>query len=142
MKSFYFPLVLVIGGNLLYHVSQKSVPRTANPLIIMTFAYAVAIMICAFSAALYSSGSSFSDSIRGSNWAVFTIGVGIVSVELGFLLAYRVGWNISLAPVTSSVAVALLLIPIGITAFKERLSLWNALGIVFCLVGLTLVSHK
>ncbi|MDX6271018.1 MAG: hypothetical protein QOD28_2241, partial [Acidobacteriota bacterium] len=43
MKHFYLPLVLAIGGNLLYHLSQKSMPKAANPLFIITIAYIVGI---------------------------------------------------------------------------------------------------
>lgn len=70
------------------------------------------------------------------------VALGAASIEIGFLLAYRVGWNISIAPVASSVAVALLLIPIGLIAFKEHLSIANVLGIMFCVVGLILVTRK
>jgi uncharacterized membrane protein len=142
MKSFYFPLVLTIGGNVLYHISQKSVPQTANPLLTMMLAYAVGILVCALCAVFYPAGQSFSVAIGEVNWAVVTIGIGATAVELGYLLAYRVGWNISLAPVVSSVGVTVLLIPIGLLAFREHLSGWNVVGVVFCLVGLFLVTRK
>jgi uncharacterized membrane protein len=142
MKSFYFPLLLTIGGNVLYHISQKSIPKTVSPLTTMVLAYIVAIVICLFSMIFYPTDKSFMDSVRQSNWTILTIGLGIAAVEIGFLLAYRVGWNISIAPVFSSVALALLLVPIGIVVFKERLSVWNIVGIVFCAVGLALVAKK
>jgi drug/metabolite transporter (DMT)-like permease len=58
------------------------------------------------------------------------------------LLTYRVGWNISLASITCSVAVALVLLPIGVFAFKEQLSLKNIIGLALCLAGLFLVTKK
>jgi len=142
MKSFYLPLVLTVGGNVLYHISQKSVPQTANPLLTMMLAYAVGIAACALCALFYPAGQSFAVAIREVNWAAVTIGVGATAVELGYLLAYRVGWNISLAPVVSSVGVTMLLIPVGLLAFREQLSAWNVVGVVFCLVGLFLVTRK
>ena len=141
MKSFYLPLALTVGGNILYHVSQKSVPKTAHPLLTMLLAYAVSITACALGTIFWPAEKSFVASVRESNWAVWAIGVGIAAVEVGFLLAYRAGWRISVAPVVSSVAVSLLLIPIGLTAFKEQLSGWNVVGIVLCIAGLILV-HK
>jgi len=54
-------------------------------------------------------------------------------------VAYRVGWKISLAPILSSVAVSLLLIPVGLLAFHEKLSVANLVGIAFCIAGLILV---
>jgi uncharacterized membrane protein YdcZ (DUF606 family) len=142
MKSFYLPLLLTIGGSILYHIAQKSLPRTTNPLITMMLAYAVGILLFVVCTIFYHDPRSFLYSIRESNWAVFVVAVGAASIEIGFLLAYRVGWNISIAPVASSVAVALLLIPIGLLVFKEHLSFGNVIGIMFCVVGLILVTHK
>src|SRR6267143_4249521 len=101
MKWFYLPLVLTVSGNILYHVSQKSVPKTANPLVTMMLAYTVGIMVCAVSAIFYPAERSLLSSIREANWAVWGIGIGVAGVEIGFLLAYRVGWSISVAPVVS-----------------------------------------
>jgi uncharacterized membrane protein len=142
MKSFYLPLVLTIGGNVLYHISQKSVPPTANPLLTMMLAYAVGIAVCALCAIFYPAGPSLLAAGREVNWAVVTIGVGATAVELGYLLAYRVGWNISIAPILTSVAVTVLLIPIGIAVFREQLSAVRLIGIMFCLIGLFLVARK
>ncbi|PYS87944.1 MAG: hypothetical protein DMF64_21770 [Acidobacteria bacterium] len=141
-SSFYFPLVLTISGNILYHISQKSVTKTANPLITMMLAYGVGILVCAICFIFYPAEKPFLSSIKESNWAVFAIGIGATAVEVGYLLAYRAGWNISIAPVLTSVTVTLLLIPVGLLLFREQLSAWNALGIVLCIMGLALIAHK
>jgi hypothetical protein len=70
------------------------------------------------------------------------MGVGAVVIEVGFLLAYRAGWNISTAAVACSTAVTLMLVPIGLVAYKEHLSLRNIVGLLFCLLGLILVAKK
>jgi drug/metabolite transporter (DMT)-like permease len=142
MRSFYFPLVLTISGNILYHVAQKSVPRTANPLVTMMIAYGVGIIVCAIAFAFYPAGKPFLSAVKEANWAAIAIGIGATAVEIGYLLAYRTGWNISLAPILTSVAVTLLLIPIGLSLFREHLSAWNVLGIVLCIMGLMLITHK
>lgn len=142
MRWFYFPFVLTIGGNILYHVSQKSVPRAADPLVTMIVAYAVAIAVCAAGLVLFPAERAFPASIREVNWAVLLIGFGIASVEIGYLLGYRAGWGISSAPVMSNVAAALLLVITGVAAFGERLSARNVVGILLCVLGLVLVTRK
>ena len=142
MRSFYFPLVLTISGNILYHVSQKSVPKTAHPLVTLMLAYAVGIFICAVGLVLYPTGKPFLSSLKEANWAVCAIGLGATAVEVGYLLAYRVGWNVSIAPVLTAVTMTLLLIPIGLLIFREHLSAWNVLGIALCVVGLALIARK
>jgi len=142
MRWFYFPFILTIGGNIIYHVSQKSIPRTAHPLVTMMLAYAVGIMVCALGLFFYPAEKSFLSSVRESNWTVLLIGIGIASVEIGYLLGYRAGWKVSAAPILSNVAVALLLILVGVMVFGEQLSARNVIGILLCVMGLALVTRK
>jgi uncharacterized membrane protein YdcZ (DUF606 family) len=142
MKNFYLPLVLAVGGNLLYHLAQKSMPKAANPLFIITIAYIVGILACLLYSLAYPDERSFLDTLRESNWAVYAMGLGAAVIEVGFLLAYRAGWNISTAAVVCSTAVTLMLIPIGVIAFREQLSVRNIVGLLLCMIGLVLVAKK
>jgi uncharacterized membrane protein len=142
MKNFYLPLALAVGGNLLYHLAQKSMPKAANPVFIITIAYIVGIIACVLYSFVYPNERSFMDTLRESNWAVYAMGLGAAVIEVGFLLAYRAGWNISTAAVVCSTAVTLMLIPIGVLAFREHLSVRNVVGLVLCMVGLVLVAKR
>jgi len=141
MRSISFPLLLIVGGNVLYQVSQKSMPKTANPLLTMLLAYAVSMTICAVAAAILPAGPGLVESIRTANWAVVALGAGIAMVEIGYLTAYRLGWKISVLPVLSSVVVALLLIPVGLLLFHEHVTLRSLLGIALCIGGLVLLHR-
>jgi uncharacterized membrane protein len=142
MKTFYLPLVLAASGNLVYHLSQKLLPKGANPLYTIIVVYCVAIVACAACALAYPSDKTFLQSARETNWTVILLGISVAMIEVGFLLAYRVGWNISTASVTMSVTVTLMLIPIGVVAFKEHLSVRNVVGLLLCMIGLVLVARK
>jgi uncharacterized membrane protein len=139
MTSFYFPVALTVLGMVFYHLAQKSIPKALNPFHATMLAYAVGIVLCAICALMYPGKKSLLDSLRESNWAVVVVGAGAVCIELGFLLAYRAGWRISVAGLATNVAGTLLLVPIGILIFKEHLSLRNILGVIFCVLGLILV---
>ena len=101
--------------------------------------YAVGFVLCTICALGYPGKKSLIDSLRGSNWAVIVVGAGAVCIEVGFLLAYRAGWRISVTGLATNVVGTLLLVPIGILIFKEHLSLRNVLGVIFCVLGLILV---
>jgi uncharacterized membrane protein len=133
----YVSILLAVGGNVLYHVAQKSVPRGINPAFSVTVSYVVAL---ALSAALLPlvSDQPLSDSVRELNWASFGVGVAIVAVEFGFLLAYRAGWNLSTAWLVVAALLALALVPIGILLYRERLSATNVVGLLLCAAGLVL----
>jgi len=70
---------------------------------------------------------------------VFVLGAAAACIEVGFLLAYRAGWKISVAAVATNVALTAMLIPIGVIVFKDHLSVRNILGLAFCVLGLVLV---
>ncbi|MBO0727036.1 MAG: EamA family transporter [Blastocatellia bacterium] len=142
MRSHFAPIVMIIFGGALYHVAQKSVPRTVNPFAAIMFAYGIGATLCAIGLAFDRSGATFLNSIKNSNWAVVALGVGALIIEVGFLLAYRAGWNISLASVVTNISVTVILIPIGLLVFKEHLSLRSVAGIACCLLGLYLISKK
>ena len=142
MKSFYIPILMAIGGGVLYHISQKAVPKEVSPFAAIIIAYSVGILLCIIAIIADPSGRNFTTSLKSSNWAVIGIGIGATVIEVGFLLAYRAGWNINSASVICNIAVALILIPIGLLAFKEHLSLRSAAGIGCCLVGFYLLSKR
>ena len=142
ITSFYAPLLLAVGGMLFYHLAQKSIPQGINPFYATMIAYAVGIVMCAVCALTLPGNRSFATSIRQSNWAVFVVGAAAACIEVGFLLAYRSGWRISVAAVATNVAVTLLLIPIGLLVFKDHLSVRNIIGLAFCVLGLVLVVRE
>jgi uncharacterized membrane protein len=142
ITSFYAPLVLAVGGMLIYHLGQKSIPEGINPFHATLIAYTVGIVVCAVCAFTLPGNKSFANSVRQSNWAIFAVGLGAACIEVGFLLAYRFGWRISVAAVATNVAVTLLLIPIGLLVFKDHLSLRNIIGLAFCVLGLVLVVRE
>jgi len=142
MRSSFLPLAMVVFGGVLYHIGQKSVPRTINPFAAIIIAYAIGIALGAVGLAFDRSGGSLLDSVKDSNWAVVALGAGALMIEVGFLLVYRAGWNVSAASVVTNISVALILIPIGLFVFKEHLSPRSVAGIACCLLGLYLISKK
>jgi len=142
MTAFYLPFVLTVGGMVFYHLAQKSIPRAVNPFFATIIAYVVGIALCSVCAFAYPGHRNFGQSVRESNWAVFVLGAAAASIELGFLLAYRAGWRISVAAVATNVAVTIMLVPIGIVIFKDHLSPRNVLGLMFCILGLALVVRE
>src|SRR5260370_28637169 len=142
MSAFYLSFVLTVIGMLLYHLSQKAVPKETNPFFVIVIAYVIGIALCVVLAFTYPGKKGLIETFKASNWAVFTLGAAAALIELGFLLAYRTGWRISIAAVATNAAAAVVLIPIGTLIFKDQLSLRNVIGLVFCLVGLVLVMRQ
>ena len=100
-------LPLIIMGVLLYHLSQKNVPKDAHPLVALVVAYTVAVGLCL--AALLATGEfrKFPEILRNQNWLVVVLlGESAIAVELGYLYAYRTGWRMSTTSITTGAFIA------------------------------------
>jgi drug/metabolite transporter (DMT)-like permease len=132
-------LSLAVASNVLYHLSQKSVPEGVHPMLSLTVTYVAALVVTLLLWPLYPAAASGSPSLSRVNWSSVAVGVAIVGVELGVLLAYRAGLRVSLGATLINVTVALVLIPVGLLFFRESLSLANVAGLALCLAGLWLL---
>ncbi|MEX1143604.1 MAG: EamA family transporter [Anaerolineales bacterium] len=139
---FYGAIALTILSNVLYHLVQKVIPGNVNPLVSLAATYLVAAAATLLLLPLFPLQGTLGAELRKVNWSSLALGGVIVGLELGFMLAYRAGWNLNLASLVSNTTVALLLIPFGLLLFKEHLSPLNVLGVILALAGLVLVNMR
>lgn len=134
------PVLLTISGGVLYHLAAKSIPKTLNPSFVLVVVYATAL---AASVAAYFAlpASTSAGTARPWHPAVLGVGIGAFMIELGYVLAYRAGWPVSTTSVLTAGMVAVLLLPVGMGLFGERLSIPNSLGLALCLIGLALLKR-
>lgn len=142
MLSYIWPIALVVLSNTLYQICAKSVPEGMNPLASLTVTYLVG---AAVSCALYfilNRNANLLREIRLTNWAPIVLGVVIVGLEVGFIYAFRAGWQISMAQIVSSAVLAVILIFVGYLLYHEAIT-WNKIaGIIVCLAGLVLINYR
>jgi drug/metabolite transporter (DMT)-like permease len=134
--------VLAIAGQVLYHVTQKSISSGTHPVISLLVFYLLAAVLTLPLFLLFPLQTSVMDEVRKLNWAVYGVAVSIVLIEIGFLLAYRAGAELSSAAVLTAAAVAISTLLIGFSFFREALSLMKLAGIVLCLIGIGLMTYK
>ena len=138
----WVPLVMVILGNVVYHLGQKSVPKGAHPLVATLGMYLVAAVATVALMPVVSPAPTRAAAAASWHWSVALVGLGIVAIEVGFLLAYRMGWEISAASLTAATAIAAILLPIGVFAYREAWSAPRLLGLGLCVVGLWLIHRR
>ncbi len=137
----WFPVVLVIAGNVVYHLGQRAIPTTANPVVATFAAYIVAMVATAATIPFLARDVVFATAWRDLNWSTVLVGVGAVIIELAFLLAYRAGWQLSNVSITANAGVAIALLAIGALVYREPFTLTRMAGVVCCLGGLWLVTR-
>ena len=142
MISYVWPIVLVVLSNVIYQICAKSVPGDMNPLASLTVTYLVG---AAASGILYYVLNRSGNLIREyskMNWAPIVLGIVIVGLEVGWIYAYKAGWQVGKGFIVQSVFLAVTLIFVGHLLYQEALT-WNKLvGIGVCLVGLAFINLK
>lgn len=137
--NLYWPILLIIGSNLFYHLSAKAQPEGSNPLATLLVTYATGAMMALVLYFLTSPKGNLAAEYGSLNWAPIALGVAIVGLEFGSISMYKAGWNISTGPLLVSISLAVLFLLIGFVFFKEVLTPAKMVGIVFCILGLILI---
>jgi drug/metabolite transporter (DMT)-like permease len=139
---YIFSIILIVASNVMYNICQKSTPERANPFVALLVTYATAIVMTAVTLIFYRPEKSLIESIKQLNWTSIVLGISIIGLELGYLLAYRAGWNISVGSLVANIILALMLIPIGVMLYHEKFEPNKIIGSVLCIIGLILINKK
>jgi predicted permease len=142
MFAFYFSIILVICSVTLYQITAKSTPTNVNFAVSLLITYAIAFTATLFTFYFFPIQDSFTAELKKLNWASIMLGIAALGIELGFLLTYRAGWNLAIAGVLVSVVASLVLIPVAIFVFRDKISSVNVLGIFVCFTGLVMLNWK
>ncbi|MBL8102216.1 MAG: EamA family transporter [Anaerolineales bacterium] len=142
MFLFYFSITLAICSSALYHFVAKSTPSNVNFSVSLLVTYAVAFGVTLMTALLFPADKGFAAELKKLNWASFLLAIAVVGIEFGFLLTYRAGWNLGIAAVLVNVAASLILLPVAMIFFKDKISWVNIVGIFVCLAGLVMLNWK
>lgn len=142
MWRYVWPIALVVLSNVFYQISAKSVPGGINPMAALTITYlvgAAASLILYY--ALNRNGNIIQE-YNKLNWAPFILGLAVVGLEVGYIYAYKAGWQISMAQIVQAAMLAIILIFVGSMIYRETIT-WNKVaGIIVCLAGLALINIK
>jgi drug/metabolite transporter (DMT)-like permease len=139
---YYVSAVIAITGAVGYQYFVKRIPSTINPIVSIFGMY---IAVLAFSTVLlpiFPGEGGFLKHFQKLNWVQLALAVSVIMIELGFLLMYRYGWQLSTANIITGVFVNLFLIGIGSILLGEKVNGLNAVGIVLCIIGVALISYR
>jgi drug/metabolite transporter (DMT)-like permease len=64
----------------------------------------------------------------------------IIGLEVGWIFAYKAGWEVSTGFIVQSAVLAIMLLAVGFFIYHEALT-WNKLlGVAICLIGLVFLN--
>ena len=126
--AYFWPLILVVASNSVYHICAKSLPESVDPLASLTVTYLIGSI---FSGILYfvtnRGGANLLHEYSQMNWAPYLLGLAVVGLEAGSMHAYKV---------SSAAAIATILVFIGYLVYHEAITVNKLVGLALCLVGL------
>lgn len=142
MFQYIWPIALVVLSNIFYQICAKGVPANVSPFASLTVTYLVgAVVTAVFHFFTHPNVNIFKEFAR-MNWAPYVLGIVIVGLEVGWIYAYKAGWQVSTGSIVQSAFLAVALIPVGYFLYHEGIT-WNKLaGIAVCLIGLVLINLK
>ena len=141
MLNYYWPIGFIVFSNVLYHICSKSLSGGADPYFSLLVTYLVAASIC-LGLYLYTGNvKDISIDVREIKWNSILLGAAIVCLELGFIMMYKVGWNISIGSLVANICLAVALVLIGVFFYRENLSMNNIIGMILCISGLIFINR-
>lgn len=142
MFSFIWPIALVILSNVVYQICAKTVPDTVSPFASLTITYLVGAVFTSVMFLVTNPERNFIKEITKMNWSSYVLGLVIVGLEVGFIYAYKAGWQVSTASIVQSSFLAIALFIVGAFLYREAVT-WNKIvGIAICMVGLFFINLK
>ena len=139
---YYLSALIATVGTVGYHNLVKKIPAAVDPMVSVIAIYVGVLVLGVVMLPVAYSGGRIAESMRQLGWVQIGIAVCIVLMELGFILMYRSGWKLSVGNVVTGVVINLALMIIGLVFLKEKLSVLNMLGVLFCIVGVTMIGFR
>ena len=134
---------LIVISNIVYNICQKEINPDVNPFASLFITYVIAGTVTLVSIPFYGDDSfGFVKAFSGINWATIVLALGVLGIEIGYLLAFRAGWDISTCSVIANILLALALIPIGMVMYGEQLNWLKISGFIVCIIGLVMINKN
>ena len=145
LEMFYASVCIAILGLVVYQLAMKTAPHGLNPFGLLVWAYVIAAVACAAAAPVWARVEAVPavPTFTGRNLAAAAfIALSVILIEIGYLLVYRSGWSMAVAPAVAQAATLSLVAILGFVAMDERVTLTRVLGLLLCIGGVMLITRK
>lgn len=140
MWELTYPILIIVLSNTVYNICAKSTPSNINSFASLTITYSVAAVISFIVFLISAKGKGIAAEFGKANWSSFVLGVVIIGLELGYILAYRNGWKMNAVSVTANIALAVILLVVAFIFYHETMTVKQIAGMILCAGGLILIN--
>lgn len=138
---FFFPIALAVIANVFYHVASKSIPAEQNAFMGLVVNYATALIASAILFFITPHEKILVEASK-TNWACLLMGLSITGVEVGFIMIYRAGGELSTASLIVNILIAMAMLFVGGIFYREQITLQKIFGVMLCIAGVILLSRN
>ena len=139
---FTLSAIIAVVGAVSYQFFVKRVPAGINPIISVIGVYIAALVLSVFLLPLFPAEGGLLKHIRQLSWVQLAMAGAVCLMEVGFLLMYRYGWNLSMGNLVTGVFINIILVALGVILLREKISIVNAIGIAISILGVALISYR
>ena len=125
-----------------YQYFVKQIPASINPVVSVLGIYLAVLMMGLVLLPLIPPEGGLIKHIRQLNWTQLAVAGSVMLIELGFLLMYRSGWDLSTGNLVTGVFVNIILVSLGAWLLGEKVTLVNGIGIILSIIGVSLISFR
>ena len=138
--TMFWPILLIVGSELVYQICAKSTPAEIDPLASLTVTYLVGAAASAVFYFLLHRGGNLLREYAHLNWSAIALGIAIVGLEVGSIYLYKVGWTVSTGPLVKNICVMVAMVLLGALAYREVITPTKLAGIIICLIGVVIIN--
>ncbi|MEE1515265.1 MAG: EamA family transporter [Christensenellaceae bacterium] len=135
-----WPMLIVITANTFYNVCAKSTPQGVNSFASLTITYLIAAAASLIMFFVTSEQKNIWQEFSKANWTSAVLGIAVLALEFGYICIYRAGWKVSTASIIANIALACVLVFVGMLLYKETITLRQIIGMLVCAAGLYLIG--
>ena len=133
------PIIMIVGGGVLYHVCQKSTPTTLDPFLALCISFGLASLACL---GLFVTRHGLSTvQLHRVSWTSFALALALVAIESGYLIGYRTGLKLNITSFVCNNLIAMVLLLLGTFLYRESFTFRTCSGMVLCASSLLLLWH-
>ena len=133
-------MLIVITANTFYNVCAKSTPQGVNSFASLTITYLIAAAASLIMFFVTGEQKNIWQEFSKANWTSAVLGIAVLALEFGYICIYRAGWKVSTASIIANIALACVLVFVGMLLYKETITLRQIIGMLVCAAGLYLIG--
>jgi|LGVE01.1.fsa_nt_gb drug/metabolite transporter (DMT)-like permease len=127
-------IIFAVIGSIIYHISEKSISNNKlNPLFYVAISAVITFVI--FASINIITGTQ----IFNFSWSIFIISLCNAVIDVTIIYIYKQGGKISLITNIQNSLPAISLVFIGILFFSEVITIYNFIGVLIALFGISLI---